>query len=222
VLFIGNSLTFFNKMPDMVKYLAGHAPKPLDIEVDSHTAGGATIERHWVNGEALKKIRRGGWTYIVLQGQSVEALTNKEGLFKHIRLFDGEIRKSGAKTLLYMTWALQKSPQDQQGITDAYDEIGKEIGARVIPVGVARENLLKLKPDASFYLPDGKHPSPQGTYLAACLFYTMLSGHSPMGLPAEVPDAGNTRKPLVNLSAEDASFYQEIARKTAVEESGKS
>ena len=221
VLFIGNSLTFFNRMPDMVEYLAGHAPNPLDMEVDSQTAGGATMERHWMGGEALRKIRRGGWTHVVLQGQSAEALTDKEGLFKHIRLFDAEISKAGAKTLLFMTWALQKTPQDQRKITDAYNEIGREIGASVIPVGVARENLLELKPTAPFYRPDGKHPGPHGSYLAACLFYTMLSGHSPMGLPAGIPDARNAGKPLVNLSADDAALYQEIARRTAKAEAGK-
>lgn len=221
VLFVGNSLTFFNKMPEMVKYLAAHAPEPLDLEVDSQVVGGATMERHWKSGEALKKIRQGGWTHVVLQGQSAEAVTDREGFFKHVRLFDAEIRKTGAKTLLYMTWALQKAPQGQQKITDAYYEIGREIGARVIPVGVARENLLKARPDAPIYQRDGKHPSPQGTYLAACLFYSMLSGHSPKGLPADVPDPKDAKKPLAHLAAADAALYQDIAGKTARAVAGK-
>src|SRR5207302_1530515 len=40
VLFIGNSLTFYNKLPEMTKFLAAHAPKPLAMDVDSHTVGG--------------------------------------------------------------------------------------------------------------------------------------------------------------------------------------
>jgi hypothetical protein len=32
---------------------------------------------------------------------------------------------------------------------------------------------------------DGSHPSPEGTYLAACVFYATLYGKSPVGLPAE-------------------------------------
>jgi len=221
VLFIGNSLTFYNKLPDMTKFLSAHAPKPMLMDVDSHTVGGAKMEKHWKDGEALKKIQKGGWTYVVLQGLSTEAVSDKEGLFKHIRLFDAEIKKTGAKTLLYMTWALQKTPQDQAAITAAYYEIGKEIGARVIPVGVARESVLKANPNASIYVPDGKHPTPQGTYLAACLFYAMLSGQSPKGLPADVPDAKDPNKPLAKLSAEDAAFYQKIAEETAKAEVAK-
>lgn len=221
VLFIGNSLTFYNKLPDMTKYLAAHAAKPLEMEVDSHTVGGAKMEKHWKDGEALKKIQKGGWTYVVLQGLSTEAVSDKEGLFKHIRLFDAEIKKTGAKTLLYMTWALQKTPKDQPAITAAYYEIGKEIGARVIPVGVARESVLKAKPDAPIYVPDGKHPTPQGTYLAACLFYAMLSGNSPKGLPANVPDAKDAKKPLAALTAEEAAFYQDMAEQTAKAEASK-
>lgn len=221
VLFIGNSLTFYNKLPDMIKFLAGHAPKPQKLDVDSHTVGGAKIEKHWKDGEALKKIQKGGWTYVVLQGLSTEAVTDKDGLFKHIRLFDAEIKKSGAKTLLYMTWALQKAPQDQAKITQAYNDIGKELGARVIPVGAAREAVLKSNPAAPIYTADGKHPSPAGSYLAACLFYAMLSGQPPKGLPTTVPDPKDTQKFLAKVSNEDAAFYQNIAEQSSKAEAAK-
>ncbi|HEX5789524.1 MAG TPA: SGNH/GDSL hydrolase family protein [Luteolibacter sp.] len=211
VLFIGNSLTFYNDLPAMVEYLAGHAPSPRTIEVDSVTVPGVTLEKHWLKGVAQKKIQEGGWDYVVLQGQSLEAITQPESFFHNVRLFDAEIRKSGAKTLLYMTWALRKTPEQQAGLTAAYRRIGKELGARVIPVGVAREILLKRHADAPFYLPDGKHPSPHGSYLAACLFHAALTGQSPKGLPALVPKAGNEQKLLASLTPEEALEYQGIA-----------
>lgn len=221
VLFIGNSLTFQNDLPGMIKSLAGRAAPPLPLEVHSSTFGGATLERHWEKGDALKLIQRGGWSHVVVQGQSLEAITNKESFFKHARLFDDAIRKSGAKTVLYMTWALQKAPQEQKKISDAYRGIGKELAAQVVPVGDARELALKDKPGAAIYSPDGKHPSPQGTYLAACLFYGVFSGQSPKGLPGEVPALSNPAKMLVRLDAIEAAFYQDIAWKAVLSESGK-
>jgi hypothetical protein len=215
VLFIGNSLTYGNRLPDMVKFLAGHAPQPLAIEVDSITVGGAKLEKHWNAGDALKRIRAGGWTYVVLQDYSTVALTDKDAMFKHIRLFDAEIKKSGAKTLLYMTWALKKAPDTQSTIANAYQEIGREVGARVIPVGLARAAALTSNPAAAIYTTDGKHPTSQGTYLAACLFYAMLSGQSPKGLPAVVPDPRSGKGALAKLSDGDAAFYQGIAEAAA-------
>lgn len=220
VLFIGNSLTFYNDLPEMVRYLGEHAVPPLPMDVDSITVPGATLKRHWEKGEALKSIREGGWSCVVLQGQSLEAVTDQEGFFAHVRLFDAEIRKGGAKTLLYMTWALQKAPQDQQRLTDAYHKIGGEIGARVVPVGVARESLLKLRPEAPIYTQDGKHPSPQGTYLAACLFHAILSGQSPKGLPVEIPNPARKDKILVQINPADAAICQEVVAKVVEEEAG--
>ena len=104
-----------------------------------------------------------------------------------------------------MTWALQKTPQNQQKITDAYQDIGKQIRAQVIPVGVAREKLLKLKPDAPIYNADGKHPSPLGTYLAACVFYSSLSGQSPKGLASKVPTPLNPTQPHIKLTKSEAN-----------------
>lgn len=40
---------------------------------------------------------------------------------------------------------------------------------------------------ASLYQGDGSHPSPLGTYLAACVVYATITGQDPVGLPA--PDA---------------------------------
>lgn len=220
ILFIGNSLTFYNDLPAMVEYLSEHAAVPLAMEVDSATAPGLTLDKHWLKGLARKRIQEGGWDYVVLQGQSLEAVTQTEVLFQHVRLFDAEIRKAGSKTLLYMTWALRKAPEEQAKLTAAYRQIGKELGARVIPVGVARENLLKLHADAPIYLPDGKHPSPQGSYLAACLFQGALSGNSPKGLPAVVPDTKNAQKPLAQLSAAEALEYQQVAEDALKAEAG--
>lgn len=214
VLFIGNSLTFGNDLPGMLKTLAADADPAMRIEVSSITHPGLTLEKHWKRGEAQKAIREGEWHYVVLQGQSAETLTHKNNLFRNIRRFDTEINQSGAKTLLYMTWALQKAPQNQQKITNAYQHIGKQIGAQVIPVGVAREKLLKLKPDAPIYTADGKHPSPLGTYLAACVFYSSLSGQSPTGLSATVPNPSNPKQPHMELTENEALLYQQIAEES--------
>jgi hypothetical protein len=213
VLFIGNSFTYGNNLPAMVQSLSSRAKQPLAIDVESVVRGGEKLEGHWNKGVALKKIQEGGWTHVVLQDYSDIALKNKETMFKYMRLFDAAIKKSGAKTILYMTWTYKDMPERQGPIADAYCEIGKELAACVVPVGLAREAALKRNPDAAIYSRDNKHPSPQGTYLAACLFYATLSGHSPIGLP---PDAKDGRKFLAKLSAAAAEFYQRIAAEMTV------
>jgi len=207
-----------NNLPAMLKLIAAGDSPPVAIDVEQVTFGGAKLEKHWARGDALKKIQQGNWDYVVLQDHSSMPVKEKESMFKHMRLFDAEIKKTGAKTLLYMTWALQKTPDDQEAITQAYLDIGRELNAKVIPVGIERQNAVKADPTVALFVKDGKHPTPGATYLAACLFYTMLTGHAPPPPGKELitmADPKNSKKRLLTICPKDAEFFQHIAEQTA-------
>jgi hypothetical protein len=65
VLFIGNSLTQVNDVPDMVRTLAAAAR--LAWTVDAQLAGGASLQDQWERGLVQSKIRNGNWDAVVLQ-----------------------------------------------------------------------------------------------------------------------------------------------------------
>jgi hypothetical protein len=208
VLFIGNSLTYVNDLPAMIASMA--AAKGDELTIDRNLVGGATLEKHWQEGKALAKIKAEHWDYVVLQDLSTEAYTNREAMFKNGRLFDAEIRKAGARTMLYMTWALETAPEKFPVIEEAYTSLGKELTATVVPVGAAWHKLTAVegKPAIQLYKPDHKHPAPAGTYLAACVFYRALFGAPSVGLPATL-EKGTTK--LVALSKEEAPLLQKTA-----------
>ena len=52
---------------------------------------------------------------VVLQGHSLETILNRDSMEKYARILDAEIKKQGAKTVFYMTWARQNIPQMQDG-----------------------------------------------------------------------------------------------------------
>lgn len=52
----------------------------------------------------------------------------------------------------------------------------------------AIHHILKQHPEIGLFANDHHHPSPAGTYLAACAFYTVTYGRSPEGLPSTVKD----------------------------------
>src|SRR5581483_1738544 len=131
ILFIGNSFTARNNLPDMVAKLAMADGNRLDHQLI--TAGGASLRMHWNKGVAQKLIADGRFDFVVLQEQSTLPIKNPKRMRENVLLFDSAIKASGAKTALYMTWARQHAPQTQQQITDAYTKIAKEIGATLIP-----------------------------------------------------------------------------------------
>ena len=199
VLFIGNSYTFINGgIPAQLEAL-----DPTAVTV-TEAVGGYTLQDHWNAGLALADIRRGGWSYVVLQEQSQTSVTGQGQFDAFVRMFDAEIRASGAKTVLLMTW--QRPDSLGYGVTTAnlaaaYDQIGSQLGARVAPAGLAFARSLAGRPDLTLNIGDG-HPTMAGTYLAACVLYGTLFHRSPVGIAAGAVGGG------------DRTYLQKVAAKT--------
>ena len=203
VLFVGNSFTYYHDLPKMVAELA-KAGKQRPLRYERETPGGCTLEKHWKDGKALAKIQSRKWDFVVLQDHSQAALLKRDSMFDYGKKLDAEIRKQGAKTILYMTWALQNKPEDQPAITTAYLDLSKELKAKIAPVGNAWETAIKADDKLGLHEKDKKHPNATGTYLAACVFYATIYGKSPEGLPGSVG----------KLTDDEARPLQVIAWKT--------
>jgi hypothetical protein len=133
---------------------------------------------HWNKGQALKAIQSGKYDYVVLQEQSTLPLKNAARMRENVLLFDEAIKAAGARTVLYMTWARKHSPDQQQVITDAYESIGRETGAVVVPVGSIWWRFMAKDESVALHDKDQSHPTLAGSYLAACAFLVTLFGKS--------------------------------------------
>jgi hypothetical protein len=183
ILFIGNSFTARNDLPGMLAQLAlapdgsGHAIQHQLIQ-----RGGASLRMHLNKGAAAAAIADGEFNYVVLQEQSTLPIKNATRMHESVREFHALIRAASARTVLYMTWARLTAPADaQQQIADAYTSIGKEIGAIVVPAGLAWRAFLAKHEEPVLHDADKSHPTLAGTYLAACTFHATLFGGPPVG-----------------------------------------
>lgn len=212
-LFIGNSYTSTHKLPGMVAALTKAAGLPVQLKVESEVTGGATLEDHWSEPSVRDRIRERAWDFVVLQEQSLRPLEKPARMEKFARLLHAEIKKRGAKTVFFLTWARKERPHSQEEINRAYYRIADELEAMIVPVGPAWARVRKEESRLKLYAYDGSHPSPAGTYLAACVFYAVLTGHSPLGLPARVVYKDQT---LADLKPAVARYLQQAAWKTAI------
>ncbi len=199
VLFIGNSFTARNDLPGLIAKLAAARGKSLEHHLIS--AGGASLRTHWNAGEARKAIEKGHYDRVVLQEQSTLPVKNAKRMHENVRLFDEAIKAAGSTTVLYMTWARLNAPESQQAITDAYAGVGRELGATVVPVGLAWQRFLRRHERPVLHDKDQSHPTLAGSYLAGCVFFAVLFQESPVGV-----DAG-----VAGLSGEDLAVLQEAA-----------
>jgi hypothetical protein len=203
ILFIGNSFTARNDVPGLIADMADARGHTLEHRLIS--AGGASLRMHWNKGDAPKAIEQNRWDYVVLQEQSTLPVKNAQRTHENIRLFDEAIKASGAKMALYLTWARQKVPETQKALTDCYTSIGEELGATIVPAGVAWERLLGKKHHPVLHDKDGSHPTLAGSYLAACVFFAVLFDESPVGIPFDSKA----------LTAAEVSLLQTTAWETA-------
>jgi hypothetical protein len=184
VLFIGNSHLGGNNVPGLLAQLAEGEDRKFVFE--SIVRGGFTLENHWNAGDAMAAIRRGGWDVVVLQAQSLEPIDQQVNYFKFVRLFDSEIHRIGARTVLHLAWArkdLGNPLELQPRWTATTLEIAHELGAGVVPVGLAWTKSLSSFPELILYSPDGNHATLAGSYLAACTYFAAFYQKSPVGKP---------------------------------------
>lgn len=211
-LFIGNSYTYFNDMPSMVAGLAASAGRSLDAH--HVTAGGVTLEWHTQNEPTLAALRDTTWDFVVLQEHSIRPIQNTVKMFQSAAELQRLIAPTGARTVLYMTWARQHFPEMQAGLARVYTELAREIGASVAPVGLVWQAAASVDPSLELYTADKSHPTAIGSYLVACTFYATFFDARPVRLAATLSAPDGTV--LIDIPEAEAHFLQSVVRDTVL------
>jgi hypothetical protein len=195
VLFIGNSFTARNSMIRMVRKLAEGDPGARPIFAVEYAPGGSTLQRATGDDRLTKLLANEPWNDVVLQEQS--EIPGWPGyreahMFPAATRLDSMARQVGASTVLFVTWGYREGdrravPTDtyqamQTRLVQGYWELGGRLrGGLLAPVGVAWEWALARRPGLDLWASDGRHPSRTGSYLAACVFYALLTHRDPTG-----------------------------------------
>jgi len=210
ILFIGNSYTGVNNLPQTVYSLALSMGDTLFT--DNHAPGGYTFNQHSVDATTLSKIQQGNWDYVVLQEQSqlpsfspaqvaTDCYPYAKKLCDSIRFYN-----PCAEVLFYMTWGRKNGDAGncasyppvctyagmQQRLRESYLEMADSNNMSCAPVGAVWNVYRTAYPNVELYQADESHPSMNGTYLAACTFYSSMFHRSSVGatyIPAGVTSA---------------------------------
>lgn len=195
VLFIGNSFTYRNEMPEIFKNIALSKGKKIDVH--SVTQGKATFAIQSKREEVYKAINSKKWDYVILQGSSRDMLAPKDtmenktlpSIEKLVEAVNTNSKKS--KILFYMTWGYKNGyvPLEtsrtfvkmSKRVAYGYLKLMHKFNYGVVPVGKAWLTSRKTRPDVNLYVKDGAHPSWKGSYLAASCFYTAIFNESAVG-----------------------------------------
>jgi hypothetical protein len=197
VLFLGNSYTSVNNLPQMIANVATSMGDTLIF--DSNIPGGYTFQGHSSNTVSLDKIAAGNWDYVVLQEQSqlpsfpIEQV--ETDVFPYAHILDSIINADNpcVETVFYMTWGRKNGDTSNcaswppvctyQGMDSLlnlrYRMMADRNNAILSPAGAVWHYIRQNFPLIDLYQADESHPSVAGTYATACCFYTTLFRKDP-------------------------------------------
>lgn len=196
VLFIGNSYTQVNDLPQLFLSIASSTGD--HVFVDANMPGGATFQNHCTNTSATK-IQEGGWDFVVLQEQSqLPAFPISQvqtDCFPYAAQLNQMIETYNpcAETVFYMTWGRKYGDQANAAsypplgtyegmdslLYERYMQMTQDNNAIVAPVGRVWRYLRTNNPTIELYSSDNSHPSLEGSYAAACAIYTTILRKDP-------------------------------------------
>ena len=215
ILFIGNSFTFYNDMPNILEKLG--SVNGFDVHVEHVTHGGYSlvqfINEAEVALELSEKLDERHWNFVILQEHSRKPLDNKTEFLSSIKSLNEMIRKQAGKTILYSTWSYRdhSSKLKSTGLTynefysllkNRYEEAGALIDAVVAPVGTVFHKITKDDSKIDLLVEDDSHPNIKGSFIAAFMFYSIIFGENNSNyLPDGINeiDGNMLRKVVLNI-----------------------
>lgn len=192
VLFVGNSYTYVNDLPNVVKELATSQNKT--IETTEFLTGGAQFSTHWNNQSLINTIEQGGFDFMVLQGQSQEVAFPQSQFYSEVypyaKSLDSlfKVNNHNGNVVFFMTWGYRYGDSANcpyyppycnywsmtQELYNNYCQMAFDFNSIVSPIGAAWRYSIILDSNFVLHSSDNSHPSIKGTYLAACVLYSTL------------------------------------------------
>lgn len=228
ILFIGNSYTYVNNLPLLLDSMMTADGDTL--EWDMSAPGGYTLQLHSTDTTTLSKINSRPWDYVVLQEQSQLPSLQPDSVdsttIPFALLLDSLIHANNActQTVFYETWGRKYGDSSncaayppvctydgmQQRLMESYKLMADTCHAIVVPVGEAFRATIAFDSTVNLYQADYSHPSLEGSFLAASVFYTIINHESGSG---NTYDPGVTQLPaymfhlFANGTVEDSLNY---------------
>lgn len=218
VLFIGNSITYYNNMPQTFEAIANS--KGDDTNVTMYAPGGTGFIHHVNDANVWQKFRDEVWDFVVLQPGSSESVgqssTIAQTLVRAVRLKDSIVKYSPCAKILYYeisygVWGNTAANLQTYNATMDIIKSNNEVLADgtnffFAPVGEGfRTKWNDDQTDMLWGSTGDIHPNAKGSYIAACVFYAAIF---------QKPSLGTTE--ISSLSQADATAIQTLADNTVL------
>lgn len=181
VLFLGNSHTFFNDMPQIFKNICDEKGKKVEVGMLAHP--GVTYGWHYKEFTDLRfALMWGNYDYIVMQQAAHSPCPSKEETIEDAGKIIELARKFNVTPIQTMPWAEKRNPAHQKEMYDIYNTLSKKYNVKLTVAGNVFEDVFYNHPEINMYYEDGEHASPYGSYVIALATYSAIFSESVKGI----------------------------------------
>ena len=173
LLFVGNSLTYTNDLPALLKELGEH--DSIKVGYKTILLPNYALEDHWDDGKVQEEIETGQYDFVIAQ-QGPSALPESQVLLLRGATLFASVCKKHARTklALYMVWPSSSRSFDLDNVIYSYTQAALKTESLLCPAGLAWKYAWQEDAGLPLYGPDGFHPSLTGSVLAALTIYGAL------------------------------------------------
>ncbi|SNT29378.1 Lysophospholipase L1 [Ekhidna lutea] len=165
ILFVGNSLTYTNNLPELVKNEA--RKKGFKVQTTMIAYPNYALIDHLDDGEVQKRIRSGKFDYVIVQQGPSSQSEGREMLLDAGRKFQMLCQQNETELVFFMVWPSLTNYHTFEGVIKNHRDAAIENEALLCPVGEAWKDYFERTDDSTLYGLDGFHPSRKGSRLAA-------------------------------------------------------
>ncbi len=172
VLFIGNSLTYYNNLPRLVKRVANQKKVKLHTEMVAYP--NYAIIDHWNGGKVQRLISSKKFDYVIIQQGPSSRTNGREMLINTGKKFKDLCNENGSKLCYFMVWPSRHFYKSYDKVIENYTEAAKINDAILLPVGKEWKEYFDSSNKFNYYGKDGFHPSLKGSKVAANIIVKTL------------------------------------------------
>lgn len=165
VLFIGNSLTFSNNLPQLVKNYAKLKGIKINTKMIAHP--NYAIEDHWNDGHVQKQILSKKYDFVIIQQGPSSQSDGRKMLIDYGKKYSDLCNLSEAKLCYFMVWPSLYNYDTFNLVIKNYKDAASINNSILLPVGKEWKDNMDHSSDTNYYSSDGFHPSIKGSQIAA-------------------------------------------------------
>ena len=226
LMLVGNSFFYYNNslhnhLGDLIK----NDPNVTSMKRRSITINGSDLPWHdiesYLSNEHIGSFRidtKNNNKYVPSSNTKIDAVIfmgcslcpihpdTKDTFQVYVQKYSEIIRDKNAEPMLFMSWPYKNKPEMINSLRNVFINTANKNNLLLIPAGEAFYRFNLSYTEIDLYTKDLRHPSKEGTYLAAAVVFTSLYGKATAGNPG-----------IMNLDPEVALKIQMSVDKTVSE-----